>query len=314
MSSVDLDQVALGDAHVEQVLQVGRVAARLVGEAGRLRRLEPGRLVGRDDLVLELAQVGAQLRLEVGPGDPAQVADQLLRRRSAARRRRGPGRRRRRSRAATAPSAGRASSSAGTARAAGRATASMRSSSSRDHVGVQQQPAASGRRRPRPACPSACELGRSAPSACVRARGRRRAPGRPAVKPPKPPNQATVSARSLGVAGPQLLDALEHLQVPAADLARRPAAAPGRRRASCVADDSRTTNGWPHVAVAGSSRNSWARPHCPARRVSQSSSDTVPMISAVPMWKRTGARCLIGRRRRRPGSAAGPSATRDGTR
>ena len=121
MSSVDLHQEPLGDAHLEQVLQVGRVAAGLVGEARRLRRLEPGLLVRRDDLVLELAQVGAELRLEVGPGDAPQVADQLLRCDQPIDARRGPGRRRRRSRAATAPSAGRAWSSAGTARAAGRA-------------------------------------------------------------------------------------------------------------------------------------------------------------------------------------------------
>ncbi len=84
---------------------------------------KPAVLVRRHDLVLELAQVGAELRLEVGPGDAPQVADQLLRARAAARPRRGPGRRRRRSRAATAPSAGRAPSSAGTARAAGPARA-----------------------------------------------------------------------------------------------------------------------------------------------------------------------------------------------
>ena len=66
------------------------------------------------------------------------------------------------------------------------------------------------------------------------------------MKPPKPPNQATVSARSLGVAGPELLDALEHFEVPAADLRATgcstwppPSVCVGRR----VADDERLAPG-----------------------------------------------------------------------
>src|SRR6516165_6591703 len=70
--------MALRNAHLEEVLQTGGVASRLPGEAARLRWLETSLLVGRDELVLELAQAAAQLRLEVGPADPPQIAHQLL--------------------------------------------------------------------------------------------------------------------------------------------------------------------------------------------------------------------------------------------
>ena len=48
--------------------------AKLPGSGG----WKPASLKRVDHLVLELAQVGAQLRLEVGAGDPAQIADQPL--------------------------------------------------------------------------------------------------------------------------------------------------------------------------------------------------------------------------------------------
>ena len=51
----------------------------------------------------------------------------------------------------------------------------------------------------------------------------------------------------------------------------------------CVADDSRTTKGWPQAAVTGSSRKTWARPHLPGSTVSQSRRETVAITSAVPL-------------------------------
>ena len=66
------------------------------------------------------------------------------------------------------------------------------------------------------------------------------------MKPAKPPNQATVSARSLGVAGPELLDALQHFEVPAADLLGdrlQHLAAAERLRRRRAADDERLAPG-----------------------------------------------------------------------
>ena len=126
--------------------------AKLAGSGGWKPRL----LVRRDQLVLELAQVGAQLRLEVGPADAAQVADQLLLLRSADPPPRGPGRRRRRNRAATAPSAGRAWTSAGTARAAGPDASGCARPAPSTMSRVQQQLPAPSRRPPRPARRRSC--------------------------------------------------------------------------------------------------------------------------------------------------------------
>ena len=76
----------------------------------------------------------------------------------------------------------------------------------------------------------------------------------------------------------------------------RPAAAPGRRRASASPTSSRTTNGWPQVAVAGSSRKSWARPQL-ARLDRCRSRAATPCPSPPPCRRGSGpaARCLIGR-------------------
>ena len=80
---------------------------------------------------------------------------------------------------------------------------------------------------------------------------------------------------------PQAFDALEQFQVAATDL-RATGCSTWPPPTVQVADDSRTTNGWPQTTVAGSSRNSWARPHCPGSMVSQSSSETVAIHSEVP--------------------------------
>src|SRR5207253_647944 len=74
----NVDQVPLGEAHVEQVFQAGRVSACGAGKAGRLGRLETRLLKSRHQLVLELAQIRAELRLEIRAGDALAVAEQLL--------------------------------------------------------------------------------------------------------------------------------------------------------------------------------------------------------------------------------------------
>src|SRR5579885_1955633 len=74
----DAYQLALGAANLEQIVQAGSVAAGRSREAGWLRRLETSIPIGSDQLVLELAEVAAQLGLEVGPTDATQVADQLF--------------------------------------------------------------------------------------------------------------------------------------------------------------------------------------------------------------------------------------------
>ena len=74
-----LHQQPLGHRDLEDVPQRCRVAAGLVGELLRLGRLEPGGRVRLDDPVLQLPLVGAELRLEVGAGDPPRIADELLR-------------------------------------------------------------------------------------------------------------------------------------------------------------------------------------------------------------------------------------------
>ena len=73
-----LNQIPFGDADFKQVLQAGRIAARLAGKAGRFGRLEAGLLVGGNQLVFELAQVAAQLGLEIRARNAAQVADNKL--------------------------------------------------------------------------------------------------------------------------------------------------------------------------------------------------------------------------------------------
>ena len=92
------------------------------------------------------------------------------------------------------------------------------------------------------------------------------------------------------------LDPLEHFEVPAADLPGRRLQAPGRRRASSPPTTRGRRTAGPRPPSPALRGTICARPHSPGSTVSQSSSDTVPMISAVPMWKRTGTRCLIGRR------------------
>ena len=114
------------------------------------------------------------------------------------------------------------------------------------------------------------------------------------VKPLKPPNQAAARARSSAVP-----DQSFSMRSSISACRRRTLRARGCSTCPpprvCVADEPRMTNGWPQTAITGSSRKTCARAHAPGATASLSSSDSVPMTSAVPMWKRMGARCLIGR-------------------
>ena len=74
----DPHQKSFGDTDVEQVLQVGGVAARLAGEAGGVGRLKTRFLEGGHHFVFEFAQVGAELGFEVGAANTSQVPHQLL--------------------------------------------------------------------------------------------------------------------------------------------------------------------------------------------------------------------------------------------
>ena len=159
-----------------------------------------------------------------------------------------------------------------------------------DHVRVQQQRGGPRRWRLPPARRRSLSRAiSSAASSGPTSAPRTRSAG---VKPPKPPNQATVRARSLGIAGPEPFDAFEHFQVPAADLSGHRLQAPGRRPASASPTSRGRRTAGPRSPSPALRGRPGPGPIRPARWRRNRAARPTPMISAVPRWKRTGSAVL----------------------